>query len=391
MQRILSVVLILAVLGLGWYLARRSVPPEVPEEQLAEPPESLQDIQVPAGFQLTYFAKDLPGARVITWDDFGNMWVSQTKAGKISTLEIKNGKVVRQATVFKNLDRPHGLVVDNNFLYFAEETKITRVALYSDDPGQKIADLPEGGSHFTRTLLVGPDDRLYVSIGSTCNVCQEKDERLASIYSMKKDGSDFKQVARGLRNSVFMATNPVDGKIYATEMGRDNLGDNVPPDEINIIGEGNPSISLGVKNFGWPICYGKNIHDTDFDTKTYIRNPCMEPFEIPSFIDLQAHSAPLGLAFVPEEGWPEKYWYNLLVAYHGSWNRSVPTGYKIVRLKINARGQYLGTEDFITGWLKDGEAIGRPVDIKAMPGGQMYITDDHAGVIYQLRTINPAQ
>src|SRR3989344_4279703 len=286
---IIAVVILLMLLGVGrYFLNKNAGVANIPNGENSDtandiPPEpsnntspSLPGFKVPEGFSLNIFAKNIPGARVMALDGFGNMWVSQTNEGTITTLYIKDGVVKDQHVVFKNLDKPHGLVIDNNFLYFAEETKITRVALYSDDSGQKIADLPEGGSHFTRTLLVGPDDRLYVSIGSTCHVCQEKDERLGSIYSMKKDGSDFKQVARGLRNSVFMATNPVDGKIYATEMGRDNLGDNVPPDEINIIGEGNPSISLGVKNFGWPICYGKNIHDTDFDTKTYIRNPCME-------------------------------------------------------------------------------------------------------------------
>ena len=111
----------------------------------------------------------------------------------------------------------------------------------------------------------------------------------------------------------------------------------------------------------------------------------MLPFETPSKIDLQAHSAPLGLAFVPEEGWPEEYWHNLIVAYHGSWNRSVPTGYKIVWLKLDSKGDYLGMEDFITGWLRpDGSKIGRPVDIKMLSGGVMYISDDQAGRIYRV-------
>ncbi len=160
-------------------------------------------------------------------------------------------------------------------------------------------------------------------------------------------------------------------------MGRDLLGDNIPPDEINIIEEG--------KNYGWPICYGKNIHDDQFDKNTYIRNPCMEPFETPSSIDLQAHSAPLGLAFFPEEGWPEEYWHDLLVAYHGSWNRTEPTGYKIVRMRLDNEGKYEATEDFITGWLNGkNEALGRPVDILIQPGGLMYISDDKAGVIYRI-------
>ena len=111
----------------------------------------------------------------------------------------------------------------------------------------------------------------------------------------------------------------------------------------------------------------------------------MEPFEAPSYIDLPAHSAPLGLAFIPEEGWPQEYWYNLLVAYHGSWNRTVPDGYKIVRMKLDAKGNYSGVEDFITGWLTpDNQALGRPVDILVQPGGTMYISDDKAGVIYRV-------
>jgi glucose/arabinose dehydrogenase len=177
-----------------------------------------------------------------------------------------------------------------------------------------------------------------------------------------------------------MAIHPVTGAIWATEMGRDNLGDNLPPDEINIIKKGG--------NFGWPICYGKNIHDTNFDKNTYIRNPCMEPLELPSYIDIPAHSAPLGIAFVPDEGWPESYWYNALVAYHGSWNRSVPTGDKIVRIVLDAHGNYVRTEDFITGWLSaSGTKQGRPVDIKILPGGTAYISDDDAGVLYKLSKI----
>ena len=168
-----------------------------------------------------------------------------------------------------------------------------------------------------------------------------------------------------------MAIHPVTGEIWGTDMGRDLLGDDVPPDEVNIIREGG--------NYGWPICYGKNIHDADFDKNTYIRNPCMEPFEQPSQIDIPAHSAPLGIAFIPEEGWPEEYWHDILVAYHGSWNRSVPTGYKIVR--IDEHG--IAT-DFMTGFMDGGEVLGRPVGLLVEPGGALYISDDRAGVIYKV-------
>jgi len=337
-------------------------------------------LNLPEGFEISIFADNLPNARVMALDALGNMWVSQPKEGKVSLLVVKDGVVVEKRDVFRNLKRPHGLAFDpqdSYVLYIAQEDKISRVRVYSEGEMGPLVRLDSGGNHWSRTIEFGPDDRLYVSIGSSCNVCNEESQQRAKIFSMKKDGSDFKEYARGLRNTVFFTWNYVDGKMWGTDMGRDKLGDDLPPDEINIIEEG--------KNYGWPTCYGKNIHDTNFDKNTYIRNPCMEPFEMASHIDLQAHSAPLGLAFVPEEGWPEDYWYNLLVAYHGSWDRSVPVGYKVERIKLDAEGNYLGREDFISGWLtKNNESLGRPVDIMVQPGGIMYLSDDKAGVIYKI-------
>ena len=157
-------------------------------------------LKLPKGFAISVFAKNLPGARVMVIDGQNNMWVSQTGEGKVVMIN-KEGEVIN---VHQNLNKPHGLAVDNNnFLYIAEENRISKISLSERDALSKIADLPKGGRHFTRTLAFGPDGRLYVSIGSSCDVCNEKDERLAAIYSMNKDGSDFKQVAKGLRNSVF--------------------------------------------------------------------------------------------------------------------------------------------------------------------------------------------
>jgi glucose/arabinose dehydrogenase len=298
----------------------------------------------------------------------------------VSSIELREGKepVVHEG-VFRGLQNPHGLAIDpangGTMLYIAEEHRIVRVPLYSDGTLEEVAQLPSGGGHYTRTLEFGPDGRLYVSIGSSCNVCEEDDERRAAIYSMNPDGSDFVPFARGLRNSVFFDWSYVDGRMWATEMGRDNLGDDVPPDEINVIEEG--------KHYGWPYCYGDNIHDARFDASLNAENFCSDE-ATPSAVNLQAHSAPLGLAFVPEEGWEEEYWYDLLVAFHGSWNRSEPTGYKIVRVQLDEHGEYSGTEDFITGWQSGGRTFGRPVDILAYPGGEAYITDDEAGLIYRL-------
>jgi glucose/arabinose dehydrogenase len=232
--------------------------------------------------------------------------------------------------------------------------------------------------------MFAPDRRLFTSVGSTCNACEESDWRRAAVLVSDEDGKDLKVFAKGLRNAVFMTTHFVTGDIWATEMGRDLLGDDLPPDEINILKEG--------VNYGWPICYGKNVPDA-----SYARDVGCENF-IPSHIDLQAHSAPLGLAFIPEDpstgsgqaAWPEEYWHDLLVAYHGSWNRPEPTGYKIVRLKLNAQGNpstssgQVIQEDFISGWLEGDRAFGRPVDILVQPGGVMYISDDKAGLIYKV-------
>lgn len=374
---------VMAVAGaLFYYKNLRGIWPAV-----SPPPENITEIikqnqtpfplELSKGFSISIFAEGLPGARVMAIDGMGNIWVSQTSEGKIVLLGVKDGMVRNKSEIFKNLKNPHGLAIDPQdslVLYFAEENQISKVRLYSDDRPQKIANLPYGNGHFTRTIAFGPDNRLYVSIGSSCNVCYEADNRRAKIFSMKKDGSNFKEFAGGLRNAVFFTWSYIDGRMWATEMGRDLLGDDLPPDEVNILKQG--------EDYGWPICYGKNIHDSNFDKNVYIREPCAE--KIPSHVDLQAHSAPLGLAFVPEEGWPQDFWYNLFVAYHGSWNRSEPTGYKVVRIKLDDKGNYLGIEDFITGWLTKSGALGRPVDILIQPGGVMYISDDKAGIIYKV-------
>ncbi|HSB35222.1 MAG TPA: PQQ-dependent sugar dehydrogenase, partial [Nitrospirota bacterium] len=164
-------------------------------------------------------------------------------------------------------------------------------------------------------------------------------------------------------------------RLWVTEMGRDLLGDNTPPDEINIIDQG--------RDYGWPFCFGKNVHDDDFDPEG--ARVCRQPATVPSHIDIPAHSAPLGLAFFPEEGWPKEFRNDLLVSFHGSWNRSSPTGYKIVRYRLDGEGRYLGVKDFVSGWLKeDGTSLGRPVDIMIRPDGMIFVSDDKAGVIYRI-------
>ncbi|RJQ36185.1 hypothetical protein C4552_04485 [Candidatus Parcubacteria bacterium] len=341
-------------------------------------------LKLPDGFSISILAKDLAGARVMRLDDFDNLWLSRTTAGAVTLLEIDRdtGLVRNQGDVFRNLNKPHGLAFapDNqNLLYIAEEHRIWRVTTYSEDVGQEIARLPTGGGHYTRTIGFAPNGELFASVGSSCNVCREEDERRATILAVDDRPSGSTRVwAEGLRNTVFFTWDDA-GRMWGTDMGRDWLGDDLPPDEINIIREGG--------DYGWPICYGKNVHDTEFDKNTYIRNPCEEPSTIPSHVNLPAHSAPLGLAFIPADaGWPADYVGDLLVALHGSWNRSEPDGYKIVRMKLNGAGEPEGIENFITGWLTtDGAALGRPVDLVFRPNGDLLISDDKAGVIYRVQ------
>lgn len=351
--------------------------------------ENNLGLSLPEGFKISIFAENLKSPRVIIWDKNETMLTSITSEGKIIALPDKNkdGKSDEKIEILSGLNQPHGIAFrcenEKCKLYTAEQDKIS---IYDYDAntikaenGKKIIDLPKKGGHYTRTIIFGPDNLLYISIGSSCNVCLEEDSRRAKIFTANPDGSDLKVFSSGLRNAVFMAINPITNKIFATEMGRDHLGDNTPPDEVNIIEK--------EKNYGWPICYGKNVHDNEFDKNTYIRNPCMEPFETPSHIDIPAHSAPLGLAFKADNSWGEEYNGSLFIAYHGSWNRTSPAGYKIVRFKkANENGDVSKTsEDFITGWLKaDGKSSGRPADIKIANNGAVYISDDKAGIIYKV-------
>jgi glucose/arabinose dehydrogenase len=358
----------------------REAPPDSAPHTTSEP----LPFKLPNGFVATLFSDEVPGARVMARDSMATILVSLTSAGKVVALPNRDtdNKADRVVPVLEGLTKPHGIAFIGDTLYVAEEGAIKSYAYnpetFTAEYIETLATLPTGGGHSSRSLMVWPDNtRLLVSIGSSCNVCNEEDPRRASVLSINLATKEVTPFAKGLRNTVFMTMQYVTGDIWGTDMGRDWLGDDTPPDEINILKQGG--------NYGWPICYGKNIHDTEFDKNTYIRNPCMTPFETPSHIDIPAHSAPLGIVFVPEEGWPEEWWYDALVAYHGSWNRSTPTGYKIVRIPLDAQGNPTGAAvDFITDFTTDNKVIGRPVDLMIEPGGVLWITDDEAGAVYRV-------
>ena len=391
--------IILAAAGLGaaayyWQIFR--VPGPVvspPSRDLARLPEKGKSpgrdpaafpLKPPPGFALAIFARDLKGARVLTLDPEGNLLVSLTSQGRVVALPDKNGDGVADTvvTVLHDLNHPHGLTFGPGKeprLYVAETDQ---VAAYDYDPEQltatyqeKIADLPPGGRHFTRALVFLPSarhHRLLISVGSSCDACEEQDPRLAKILAVDAGGGDLSTFAEGLRNPAFMAVHPLSKHVWATEVGRDDLGDNWPPDEINIILEGS--------HYGWPYCYGKRLHDDKCDPTGLHQDFCKDT--IPSFIDVPAHSGPQGLAFFPKE-WPQEFRHDLLVAYHGSGDRP-ETGCKVVRYHLDAAGNFLDVEDFITGWLTPTGPLGRPVDILITPDGVIYISDDQAGVVYRV-------
>lgn len=346
-------------------------------------------LSLPDNFSISIFAKDLSKPRVLLIDPKGTLLVSDTGANTIVGLPDNDGDRVSDGpqVILSDLNSPHGMAIrclSSCKLYVAETDMLS---VYDYDPANLLAvnrveimDLPSGGNHQTRTLIFMPSpngSKLLISIGSSCNVCKEKDERRASVLVVDVDeDNDVRQFATGLRNAVFMTSHPVTNKIWVTENGRDRLGDDIPPDEINIISDGG--------EYGWPYCYGKSVVDADFDDTEKGRQVCSAA--LGSFIDIQAHSAPLGLSFIPEKGWPEEYQGNLLVAFHGSWNRTTPTGYKIYRYILDNQGNYIDEEDFISGWLTDDQrSLGRPVDILVQPDGIIYISDDKAGVIYRVQ------
>ena len=366
-------------------IVKTSVPLPLTDDELP--------FELPEGFAASVFASSTPGARVLTRDPAGTIVVSLTSEGKVVALPDRdsNHKADSVVTILQDLNQPHGIVFlcgeglslgdePECTLYVAEEHALKAYEYDADafvvaNPRTLISNLPYDGGHHTRTLMLHPDgEQILVSVGSSCNACHEKNPYRAAVLSYNARTGETSEFAAGLRNTVFMAIHPVTGEAWGTDMGRDNLGDDLPPDEVNILQKG--------KNYGWPYCYGKQIHDVDFDAG---KNPCGPTH--PSQLDLQAHSAPLGLAFVPEEGWPEDWWHDLLIAYHGSWNRSIPTGYKIVRFDLDPEGNSVGTapNDFMAGFMtSDGRLVGRPVDIMIQPGGTMYVSDDRAGVIYRI-------
>jgi glucose/arabinose dehydrogenase len=287
-------------------------------------------------------------------------------------------QAAQSRTLISGLNDPTSLDLHAGYLYIGERTSIARVKLGNDlsvGPTERIiTGIPASADHITRTVLIGPDNRIYVSIGSDCNVCQETNPVLATVRVYNLDGSNGRMFAKGLRNAVGLAINPWNKQIWATDNGRDELGDNIPPETVyNLSDQG---------DYGWPRCHAGNIPDPQFGTSPTACQGIQKPL-----VEMQAHSAPLGLAFYSDtvKQFPAQYRDSLYIAFHGSWNRTTPTGYKVVRVPLKD-GKVAGpAEDFATGWLSGNKAVtGRPVGVTVAPDGSLFVSDDTFNVIYHI-------
>lgn len=343
----------------------------------------LLRLKAPAGFHLAPFGQT-PHPRMMAFSPGGVLVVTDSTEGKVVAFPDPKhtGRAERAVVVAEELNEPHGIAFHNGKLYIAETNQVQRFdwdeAKLAASHGQVLAKLPtSGGGHSTRTLLFH-HGKMYVSAGSSCNVCQEEDPRRAAVMQFNDDGSGMKIFASGLRNAVGLAIHPGTDTIWATVNGRDRLGDDIPPDVINDLGSGGGF-------FGWPYCYGNRIPDP---TQTKVGDDRCSKMVSPK-VEIQAHSAPLGLAFYDGQMFPAAYHGDIFVALHGSWNRSVPTGYKVIRVRLDDKGQPKGAEDFLTGWIAPGEKrkgvwMGRPAEVAVGPDGALYVSDDDAGQIYRV-------
>jgi glucose/arabinose dehydrogenase len=297
--------------------------------------------------------------------------------GKVIALPDINhdGIADRHVEVLTGLHRPHGLAFFGSWLFVAEENQLVRY--HWDETNLKaikdkvLFSFPSGGFHFTRTVYIDTTGKLFVSVGSSCNACKEPDPRWASVLVSDVTGAPPVVYASGLRNTVFFTPDPTTGELWGNDMGRDNLGDHLPPDELNILREG--------KNYGWPNCYGDKVVDTEFGQGS--QREC-NGTEAPVW-KYPAHVAPLGLVFIHSAQFPSDWQGDILVAEHGSWNSSTPVGYKVVHLHRQGQ-QVVSSDDFLTGWLQGSSVLGRPVDLVFNSEGTLFLSDDQDGLIYEI-------
>jgi len=347
--------------------------------QAAGKQQIINKIKLPKGFSITLFADNVPDARSMALGQNGTVFVGTRTNGNVYALQDadKDGKVDQPYIIASGLYSPNGVAYKEGTLYVAEINRIIRFENIDQrlknppKPSVVYGQFPKEKHHGWKYLRFGPDNRLYTAVGAPCNICEPEKEIFSSLVRLNTDGTGMEILARGIRNSVGFDWQPDTNLLYFTENGRDNLGDDVPPDELNKWNQKD-------QHFGYPYCHGGDNPDPDYGKK----KKCSQ-FNKPEW-KFKAHMAPLGMRFYRGQKFPENYRQQLFVAQHGSWNRSTPHGYRIALLKFK-QGKVISEQVFAEGWLgKDGKAIGRPVDILELPDGSLLVSDDHAGVIYRI-------
>ena len=344
----------------------------------------LDKLELPPGYTVTVVADDVPDARSMARSDSGVLYVGTRKDGRVWALRDGDGdgRFEQRWRIDKGLDMPNGVAWRGGHLYVVTNERVLR---YGDidtqltkppKPTVVFDGLPDGRHHGWRYAAFGPDGWLYMALGARCNVCREPG-LAGQIVRMRPDGSNLQSYAEGVRNSVGFTWHPDDGALWFTDNGRDWLGDNLPPCELNRATERG-------QHFGFPDCHAGFVDDPEFgDT------PCSA--FVPPVQALGPHVAPLGVKFYTGQQFPADMRGELIIAEHGSWNRSEKIGYRLMRVTLDETQKAVAYEPFVTGWLQGDSAWGRPVDLLVEPDGSLLVSDDHAGVIYRIRYAGSAQ
>lgn len=336
-------------------------------------------VNLPPGFRIRVYAPDVPGARSLARAPDGTVFVGTRNRGVVYAVRDPDGDgfAQRVQVVAARLNSPNGVAFRDGALYVAEVHRVSRypgilAALDRDEaPARETvkAGLPKDRGHGWKFIRFGPDGKLYVPIGAPCNVCDRGDP-YAAIHRMDPDGKNFEVFARGVRNTVGFDFDPATGHLWFTDNGRDMMGDDIPPDELNHA----PRPGL---HFGYPYRHAKAVVDPEYGDKLGDRA------WVPPAVEFGAHVAPLGMRFYTGRMFPPEYRGQIFVAEHGSWNRSVPQGYRVSLVRLEG-GEATGWEVFADGWLRGGQRWGRPVDLMNMPDGSLLLSDDLAGVVYRI-------
>jgi glucose/arabinose dehydrogenase len=339
----------------------------------------LNSIKLPAGFSIAVFA-EVDNARSMAMSPSGTLFVGNRDEDKVYALKDTDVDYVadKKWVIASGMKKPNGVAFRNGDLYVAEVSKISKFPGIEKNLSQPVKPVtvydqyPTEEHHGWKYIAFGPDGKLYVPVGAPCNICESKEPVYASITRMNPDGSGMEVFASGVRNTVGFTWHPESKEIWFTDNGRDMLGDDVPPCELNTA----PKAGM---HFGYPYCHGGTIKDPEFGNK----RPCSE-FTKPAQ-NLGAHVAPLGLKFSTGPMFPDSYKGSLFIAEHGSWNRTKKSGYRVSLVRIS-EGKSKGYETFASGWLDEAtqKVWGRPVDILWLPDGSMLVSDDFANVIYRI-------